>query len=642
MINLNTLHINSDIKLLFMANSITNKGRSNKSYTIKIARDSYNDEQLDQIFSSKAKRGVTFDAVYSLDGITMQGILKIRSIGKAEAEGVFLTGNGKLWAALENKNLRDYDWSAFDHTLTKANVIASEAKGDYIYDLCDRGAFLQEIVYTEKASRFDPGTEAVSSLAKVDITERYPAISIQTIIETILHEEGYGVTWTENIFNSDLDTLYLLFMEDNAIRNDKEWEKSAIFEATSALVNHTDTGIGNGGFSIERKLHFPTETFDNGDNFTGANDDNLSSNIYTVPETGTYRFIAPMSLQLVKPSLGVLDSIVVQVWIEHNGTSIYARTWTAGEISFDGNIAYITHELDTKPTEFEKDDNLAIWAIFYGNIEITGAWTMYLNQLSGSMFYNTVSRYYGANSTVSLRLPDTKALTFINDLCNYLNLYTFYREETKILEVEHGRRDTSIATSIEARDESEGVSQLANYELKHNTDKAAPLDDYYFDNSGYYEEAISFKFSRTLINDCFRAFGEQDTQIPILWKDGDPLSWSEVITPPKWMTKGNMRILKYTGNGTTSYTLTFGGNSSDNEDTVTSYPIFEEMDIEAFHRYDLEIEYSSIEIVARVDLSKLYNQTYFKNQLWIEGFGKYWLQEAEQMRGNVYKLKLLK
>jgi len=642
MINLNTLHINNDIKLLFMANSITNKGRSNKSYTIKIAQDGYNDEQLDQLFSSKAKRGVTFDAIYSLDGITLQGILKIRSIGKAEAEGVFLTGNGKLWAALENKNLRDYDWSAFDHTLTKANVIASEASGDYIYDLCDRGAFLQEIVYEEKASRYDPGTGGVTSLAKVDITERYPAISLQTIIETILHEEGYGVTWAENIFNSDLSTLYLLFMEDIAIRNNKEWEKSAIFEATSTSIPYTDTGTGDSSFSIEHKLHFPTETFDNGDNFTGADNDNVGSNIYTVPETGTYRFIAPLSFTLTKPTFGVLNSLIFQLWIEQNGTSIYIRTWNTGDITFVGNNADITHELDTKPTEFEEGDTIAVWVSFTGNIEITGAWIMYLHQLSGSMFYNSVSRYYGANSTVSLRLPDMKALTFINDLCNYLNFYTFYIQEVKILEIEHGRRDTFIATNIAARDESEGVSQMANYELKHNTDKAAPLDDYYFDNSGYYEEVISFKFSRTLINDCFRLFGEQDSQIPILWKDGDPLNWSEVTTPPKWITKGNMRILKYMGNETTSYALTFGGNSSDNEDTITSYPTFEEVDVEAFHRYDLEIEYSSIEIVARVDISKLYDHTYFKNQLWIEGFGKYWLQEAAQMKGNVYKLKLLK
>jgi hypothetical protein len=49
--NLNELHIESNPKLLFMANSINNKGQSHKSYTIRIVNDQYNDEQLDQIFS---------------------------------------------------------------------------------------------------------------------------------------------------------------------------------------------------------------------------------------------------------------------------------------------------------------------------------------------------------------------------------------------------------------------------------------------------------------------------------------------------------------------------------------------------------------------------------------------------------------
>ena len=52
--NLNDLHTKGDPKLLFMANSLENKGQSHKSYTIRIVNDKYNDEQLDQIFSSKS------------------------------------------------------------------------------------------------------------------------------------------------------------------------------------------------------------------------------------------------------------------------------------------------------------------------------------------------------------------------------------------------------------------------------------------------------------------------------------------------------------------------------------------------------------------------------------------------------------
>ncbi len=66
-VSLNDLHMITNPKLLFMANDLKNKGRSNKSYTIKLVNDQYNDEHLDQIFSSKANRTVFFDCTYDID-----------------------------------------------------------------------------------------------------------------------------------------------------------------------------------------------------------------------------------------------------------------------------------------------------------------------------------------------------------------------------------------------------------------------------------------------------------------------------------------------------------------------------------------------------------------------------------------------
>ncbi len=83
-------------KLLFMANDLKNKGRSNKSYTIKLVNDQYNDEHLDQIFSSKANRTVLFDCTYDIDNLTMQGIVNVTKIVKAYAKPTFISGNDKL------------------------------------------------------------------------------------------------------------------------------------------------------------------------------------------------------------------------------------------------------------------------------------------------------------------------------------------------------------------------------------------------------------------------------------------------------------------------------------------------------------------------------------------------------------------
>ena len=227
--NLNNLHIKSNPKLLFMANSINNKGRSHKSYTIQLVNDPYNDEQLDQLFSSKSLRTKSFNCTYTVGSSQLNGILRVKKVNKRLAEGIFISGNGKLWEALDNMKLAEYDWSAFDHVLSSTNVLATEAGGDYVYDLCDRGEFIDEIKLIDSTSKRDSDSEItgtdVDELAKADITERYPAIRIKTIVETVLNQEGYGIEWSSEVFNTDLADLYLLYMGDNAVRNSKEWEK---------------------------------------------------------------------------------------------------------------------------------------------------------------------------------------------------------------------------------------------------------------------------------------------------------------------------------------------------------------------------------------------------------------------------------
>ena len=323
---LNDLHIMTEPKLLFMANSIKNKGRSNKTYTVKVVNDQHNDEQLSQIFSSKSSRTVLFDCTYDIENITMQGVLKIVTIRETHAEAIFISGNGKLWESLDNMNLRDYDWSALSHTLNVTNVTSSETQGDYIYDLCDRGAFLTE------ATLVDDTRKEFATLASCDITERYPAINIKTIFETILNQEGYGVIWTENIYNSDLDSLYLLYMEDNDIRNDAEFEKSAVFEADGAGEYQSVTQPTAPAYVFTVKLQFPTENYDNGNNFTGSSGTGLTDNIYTIPETGTYSFKCDIKLTFqISGATISSDAISIGIYNQTTASWLWVRSYDSGE-----------------------------------------------------------------------------------------------------------------------------------------------------------------------------------------------------------------------------------------------------------------------------------------------------------------------
>lgn len=612
MININELHISSEPKLLFMANDINAKGRSNKSYTIKIANTKYNDEVLSQLFSNKAKRVISFDAKYTIESVQMRGRLIINSVEKAYANAIFISGNGKLWEVFENKYLSDYDYADINHTLTLANITET---GDIIYDLCDRGAFISD--------------------TKVDITERYPALRIKKLFTLLMNAEGYNITWASNLFNIDLDNVYLMYTQNNAIRNSKEWEKSAIATATlSGLVSQS--GTGDWTIALTKQLEF-TAILDNGSNISG--------DTYVIPETGTYRFKCMTSTRITKPADATISFHTLTIELRVGATPIYVRTITAGDIVFDATQATVAHTIDTYPTEFTASDVVSIHFSFDGDITIIGGWTVQMIHSSGSnTFENSVSRYYGGNSTIDFAqlLPDMKVLEFIGDVSKYLNLYSYYREELKTLEIEHGRKERIPVLTITPIQVSENLEEVSNFTLEFNTDMAAPLDNIYVDLSGQNESNLRFKFSRTLISDTIRIFGTTTPQIPVLWKEGNPLSWQEAYTPPNWNTKANLRLLEYNGVGSGNYTLTYGGDSSANEQARPTYPLFKELDISSYNRYEMGAEGTQMPITARMDISKLYDQTYFKNPVFVSGHGRFWLLEAEQIKGDIYKLNLIR
>jgi hypothetical protein len=240
-------------------------------------------------------------------------------------------------------------------------------------------------------------------------------------------------------------------------------------------------------------------------------------------------------------------------------------------------------------------------------------------------------------------MPDLKASELFAKISNYMNFYSFYREELRTLEIQHGRKAESTGSIVTPREPAEELTERVNYWVDLNTDKVLPPESLYIDNGAATDERIRFDFSRTLIADCVRVFASTDPQVPVLWTDGDPLNWSYILRPPAWVTKANLRILRYNGQGSGNYRLTYGGSSSANYSSRTQYPMFVEPDVVMFHTFELRVmEGAAIEIIGRVTVGQLYDQTMFKQPVWVEGYGVYWLDEATQMSGDIYKLKLIK
>ena len=654
MISINDLHISANPRLLFMANSITNKGRSSKSYTIEIVNDKHNDSMLSGLFSNKNNRTIRFEASYRISSITFTGWLLITGRDKWKASGVFISGNGALWEALQDKNLRDYDWSAYNHELNRTNVLASESGGSYIYDIADRGEFKQDGSLTDRVP--------------VDITERYPALNVITIIKNIVESEGCDIARIMDI--DDPLNYYLLFTQDKDIRNSKEWEKDALFEAT-AETNQTYTETVTGGatsptaFELSENMVLPSETVDNGNNY------NTSTGVYETTETGTYRFIAPYSFRIS------CDNVITDASIEIgfkrgliSSDRIFYETIDIPDADWGvDREVFLTGEIDTKYINEGGSGDVNMYVKVTGDVATSTGVDVEIRldhvvepdsvgwpsdkELIVSRFYNDTSRWYGEGSTVEMSnvVPDISALDFLSKVFNYLNIYAYYRPEIKTLEIAITREDEPEQTTLELVDIEQQFDERTNYWLRFATDKAGAPDDIYFDNDQGIDAEIKFDLSRTLISDCFRVFRASSVQIPILWEGGDksPLRWEDRFSPPAWKTKANLRILQFDGrlDMTTltpagTYNLTFGGNATSNNENRKVIPLFSEIDIETLHRYDLELQGETLTGTCRLDFAKLKDQSLFKYPVWITGYGKYWLLEAEQINGDLFKLTLIK
>jgi len=149
--------------------------------------------------------------------------------------------------------------------------------------------------------------------------------------------------------------------------------------------------------------------------------------------------------------------------------------------------------------------------------------------------------------------------------------------------------------------------------------------------------------SRTLIDACFRLFQETDSVVPLLWEatDKNPSVWAQRFDAPKWTTKAAMRLLRYNGTtACTGYTITFGGSLDTNEDTLTSYPSFAEIEYVNLFRYDLSQQDITVTGYCRLPMYDLYSQALFSSPVWLTGYGAAWLEQAEQIRDDVFKVTL--
>lgn len=630
-LSINALDYSAEPKLIFTANTPDQKGLSHKSYTITLPISTKNNLLLNNLWGVGAFKTVSFEATYIVSGVELKGWLKITDVNKQEAKAIFVSGSGYLWERMAGDLMRDIDMSVEDIVLNRANVLASETGTPFVcFDLTDRGAF--------------------KSVDSIDITDRYPALNLVQTLTKVFAAYNTGLT-IEDLQGDE----YILFMQENEIRNSKEWKQNAVLEARPLKSGgtvpgnikryHTSGTIGS--FTITEDLEFDDITSNKGLSW------NATTNKYTALETGTYIFKMPYSFRLLRSQSTTDSFITVQLYNHTTASSIQSVFDTSGTgWSFD--IKCLSGTLNSFPIELTAGDQIGAQIRWYGTTA-AGSWELWIDHIITfetltwdstidkikSSISVDASMWYGADSTVEISkvLPDMGVLDFIRATVDYLSADLFYDDRQEVVTLR--ARDTILTDqSVTVWDAFSQIEEAQDTLLELATDKVQPPDNYYINVDGVSQITKKIDYGRTYIGQCGRVGLDS---IPVLWNSGDPISFDQWYTPPEVKTRGSLRLLRKVNPITSSYTLTYGGEAA-NSETRTSVLTFEEIDVYSMHIKDAALVREYFTCYAKLDISKLQDLTYFKARLnLVDRFtgayvGKINLLQAEQVEGSIFKL----
>ena len=676
------LDIEEDAGLILTANDPLDYrfGRAYKTYSIIILNTGNNNLILDNLFYKNYDRTLTFDGVLIIGSFRFEGKLFINSVNEDHATGQFVSAVGLLWSDILSKNLKeDFDWSTYDHTLTVANIDASDAgtlsSGDIRYDFCYRGDGLLPVRYT------------YDIMYDTDITERMPAVRFRRILEKIF--DGYTI-YQNVMTEAQFDRLYILYCQKQT-RHEDGWMTSAEAIATrEEVLAKTDysMSIGANENTLAVTMLFDQNT---------ANMD-TDGRKYVITESGAYRFSGKITLDDCTFQTTLTETIdwkerrfrltlkeyndsdVLQGTIFTHDVDLADEQTTAVDqswVDFDVDL-----EFDTKTREMTKD-HYVVLEIVYRNVAYDGV-DIYNNAPQtvpkiehevGADFLVQPWLKIGWNGTVDGEwiMPDMTVSDLIRGLLVIFNLEVYFSYEKK--EVRFYNRfiaspaildisDLIIAGSLSTVDDW----MEHRYELIYKNDSGDQYAQERFamgDDNGNYEEVNGSKEAKIIsTNYSFNAIRVRSPaiiQMTNLYVNEYTAEYrAGEVKRPSFTTNFNPRLAFYDGD--LSYTYRLHASTATGAEVLarTEVPKFRNVydgvslsfkDLyDTHHKENIDrIESGkTIECEMIIDDAFLSNLYYLQSPdmrdnfyISISGFdGVYQLIEAEMLRDNIYSAKL--
>lgn len=422
----NQVDLGSDIPLIITSNDPLNFtfGKAWKTYSISVLNTSNNNRIFDNLFHSVTFKQIVFHDTYIvIDSVYIRGILYFTSLNRQEAQAQFIASSGVLWEQAADLNLKhDYTWTEYEHALTHTNVLDNNLfGGDIVYDFIYRGF----------------GLNKSSSMQKLDIAEVQPAIRVKAILEKIFN--GYNIE--QNVWGaSEYEALYLLFSQPFGRNTPNFVRERGVFgenrDDRDAVTTVEQTGTFNtiwiAGFVDPEQIEGNISVID----------DKIYR--YIVPETGSYRIKAKLSLSLsVDNVVGTSHSFTTHQYVARirqrdNLLNLERTLWA--ELTDLGATTYSffnderVFELDTKTLRLESGKRIDI-EIYYQAVFDGPPITQTATATAKFQDFIKIEPwpYLSHGDTVpgNYAVPDMTVSEFLQGLFRMFNIEFYFSEETK-------------------------------------------------------------------------------------------------------------------------------------------------------------------------------------------------------------------
>ena len=625
-----------DPKIILMASDPLefSFGKAHKTYSIQILHTSNNAKLLGD---SKI-----VDAYLYIDTIMITGMLYIDSTEDDTTSAQFVAGNGKIWDALRDVKLTDLDLSTYNHVLNLTNVLASEAGGFYVYDLCHRGA---NYLNFERIEQDDSAAlpSYLYALPNYDVTERYPALNIRTIIDKIF--ETYTI---EDNLPSYFGNLYLMCTKSNIGLNSSNFVSDNTIEEQLSIDETTSNSRGTaGGLSV-------------------TNTDIFS---HTITESGTFRVHGKVKISLVVSGASIDREIYVTI-NNGAGTVVYQRTYGIGALNQ-------VIEFDTKFMYVEKTA-LRLELDVTGSCEFTGAGGGSLNLVIHSdltAFKIDALQWYGYGQTVEISkiMPDMGVLDFLRMICQYMNIDVYYDDFTRKVYLWQYLPDTIVDWTDKLllnKAITSSIPEERKYILAFKEDPNDKYSNEQFNiiGDGNYElgEGEEVRIEVPISNTFTGKTRYFKTDLPVMISEGTGFGLLGIYDLLKWSNNFNTRILQLNTGVAIDYEQAYhneGAELIDCIDTRATGPQFSMYSPEVLTFDDYEGRmgifntyhrktFESVKDGERMECTLVLNESDvlgFVNMTsgkdWRSAFHimgvNYRLLELEQLEGNIYKGRFL-